>query len=66
MKINKQTVKSSRAWAPRLSFLASAECMVMHAFISKFSSSIVSIKSEFLHVNKNMERVITMRRVMVF
>lgn len=42
------TVKSSRAWAPLLSFLASAECMVMIALINRFSNSIVSIKSEFL------------------
>ena len=44
-----QTVKSSRACAPLLSFRASAECIVMDAFINRFSSSIVSIKSEFLH-----------------
>lgn len=42
------TVKSSRACAPRLSFLASAECIVIHALIKRFSSSIVSTKSEFL------------------
>lgn len=42
------TVKSSRACAPRLSFLASAECIVIHAFIKRFSNSIVSTKSEFL------------------
>jgi len=42
------TVKSSRACAPLLSFLASAECIVTEAFIRRFSSSIVSIKSEFL------------------
>lgn len=47
-----QTVKSSRAWAPLLSFLASAECIVMHALINKFSNSMVSIKSEFLRSNK--------------
>jgi len=44
-----QTVKSSRACAPLLSFRASAECIVMDAFIKRFSSSNVSIKSEFLH-----------------
>lgn len=43
-----QTVKSSRACAPLLSFRASAECMVMQAFIKRFSNSTVSIKSEFL------------------
>lgn len=42
------TVKSSRACAPLLSFLASAEYIVIQAFIKRFSNSIVSIKSEFL------------------
>lgn len=42
------TVKSSRAWAPRLSLRASAECMVTDALIRRFSNSIVSIKSVFL------------------
>ena len=60
------TVKSSRACAPLLSFLASAECMVIQAFIKRFSNSMVSIKSEFLskdfrissqnHVNTNKKR----------
>lgn len=45
---NEQTEKSSRAWAPLLSFLASAECMVIHALINRFSNSMVSNKSEFL------------------
>lgn len=46
---SKRTVKSSRACAPLLSFLASAECMVTHALIKRFSNSIVSMRSEFLH-----------------
>mmetsp|Transcript_12755 Transcript_12755/g.33023 ORF Transcript_12755/g.33023 Transcript_12755/m.33023 type:complete len:210 (+) Transcript_12755:855-1484(+) len=41
------SVKSSLACAPLDSFLCSAECMVMAALISKFSSSSVSIKSVF-------------------
>lgn len=53
------TVKSSLAWAPLLSFLASAECMVTHALIRRFSNSIVSIKSEFLKIG---ETIITIKQ----
>mmetsp|Transcript_12289 Transcript_12289/g.44809 ORF Transcript_12289/g.44809 Transcript_12289/m.44809 type:complete len:217 (-) Transcript_12289:1330-1980(-) len=42
-----RSVKSSRACAPRDSLRCSAECIVMAALVSKFSSSRVSIKSVF-------------------
>lgn len=43
----KQTLKSSLACAPLLSFLCSAECMVWTAFSIRFCSSNVSTKSVF-------------------
>ena len=43
----KNTLKSSRAWAPRDSFLFSAATMACIAFSKRFCSSNVSTKSEF-------------------
>mmetsp|Transcript_9361 Transcript_9361/g.24036 ORF Transcript_9361/g.24036 Transcript_9361/m.24036 type:complete len:210 (-) Transcript_9361:1353-1982(-) len=44
---SRRSGKSSLEWAPLLSFLCSAECMVMAALMSRFSSSSVSIRSVF-------------------